>query len=257
MPARVHASAQVHPGAELADGVVVEPFVTVAEGVTVGADTVLRAGTVLMEGVTVGARCTLGPYAVLGGLPMDRRFRGEPSGVVVEDEVDLREFVTVHRATGEGERTRVGSGSLAMAYVHVTHNVDVGRRCVLTNGVQLGGHAQVGDDAVIGAGSLVHQFCRIGRAAMFGAGSGTNRDLLPFAMARGNPARHFRVNRVGLQRLGVEGERYRALERALRALRRRDRAAFEALAAEHDDVAHMRAFVEASRRGVAGFVTSG
>jgi UDP-N-acetylglucosamine acyltransferase len=254
MVPRVHPAAHVDPRAELGDDVEVRPGAVVEAGVRVGAGSVVDVGTVLHAGTEVGARCRLGPYAVLGGRPMDTTFRGEPSAVRLGDEVDVREFSTIHRATGEGAATCVGSGSLIMAYVHVSHNVQVGERCVLTNTVQLGGHVVVEDEAVLGANALVHQHCRIGRGAMFGAASGTNKDVLPFTMARGSPARHYRLNRVGLLRRGVTGERYRAIEAALRAFRHHDHDALEALAREHPDVAVMVDFAAASGRGVARFL---
>lgn len=254
---KVEHGAFVAAGADLAEGVYVGPGAVVEAGVRVGAGTRLLAGTVLRRGVEVGARCVVGPYAVLGGEPMDTAFRGEDSRVVIEDDVQVREFVTVHRATGEGAVTRVGAGTLLMSYAHVSHNCDVGRGCVITTCVQLGGHTQVGDRANVGSGSLLHQFCRVGAYAMFGAASAANQDVLPFAMARGNPARHYRLNAVGLRRAGFAGERYRHLEAALRAVRRRDMAALEELATVSQDAAEMLAFVRTSKRGVARFVTGG
>lgn len=255
MDSRVHSAAHVDDEAVLAPGVQVGPGAVIEAGVRVGALTVIEAGTVLHRGCDIGARCRLGPYAVVGGVPMDTRFSGEASGVVIEDEVQLREFATVHRATGDGAVTRVGRGTLVMSYAHVSHNVDVGRGCVLTTHVQLGGHATVGDGAVLGATALVHQHCRVGRLAMFGAGSATNTDVLPFAMARGNPARHYRLNRVGLERHGLARAALEALQRGLRAVRRRDWEALDELAREHPEVAELRDFVRASTRGVARFVT--
>lgn len=255
--ADVHPSAVVHPGAELADGARVGPFAVVERGVAIGDGAEIRPGSVLHTGTRIGAGARVGPYAVLGGAPMDARYRGEPTGVDIGDGADLREHVTVHRATGEGECTRVGAGALLMVGVHVSHNAVVGERAILTNLVQLGGHVRVGDDAVLGAGAFVHQWVRIGRGAMAGAVSGFNQDVLPFAMARGNPARHYRLNGVGLRRHGVAGERYRALEAALRAVRRRDREALDALAACWPEVAEIRDFLASSRRGVLRFVTEG
>jgi UDP-N-acetylglucosamine acyltransferase len=247
--------AYVAAGAVLGEGVQVGQGVVVEGGVRVGAGTRLLPGTVVHRGVELGARCTVGPYAVLGGEPMDTAFKGEESRVVVEDGVTLRDFVTVNRATGEGAVTRVGAGTLVMSYAHVSHNCDVGRGCVLTTSVQLGGHTQVGDRANLGSSSLVHQHCRIGAYAMFGAGSATNQDVLPYAMARGNPARHYRLNTVGLRRAGFAGERYERLESAIRALRRRDLAALEELAAVSGDAALLLEFVRTTKRGVAKFVT--
>lgn len=250
-------TAAIHAGARLAADVVVGPGVVIERDVVVGAGTRLLAGTVLLSGTVVGERCTLGPYAVIGGEPMDKSFAGEPSTVLVADGVEIREFATVHRATGEGNCTTLGTGSLVMSYAHVSHNTRVGEHCVLTTGVQLGGHSEVGDGAVIGSSSLVHQFCRVGRLAMYGAASATNTDILPFSMARGNPARHYRVNGVGLRRNGVDDERYRSIERALRFVRRRDTAALEELAATSPDAAVVLEFINASTRGIARFVTGG
>lgn len=254
---QVASSAVVHPGARLEDGVVVGPGVVIERDVVVGGDTVLLPGTVLQSGARVGRACRLGPYAVVGGEPMDTRFRGEPSTAVLEDRVVVRDFATVHRATGEHQETRVGAGTLLMSYAHVSHNDRIGAGCVLTTAVQLGGHVEVGDRAVLGSNALVHQFARVGAYAMLGAASATNTDVLPFAMARGNPARHYRLNGIGLKRNGFDQERYRVLEHAIRALRRRDLTTLEGLASEHDDVRALLQFVRTSRRGIARFVGRG
>lgn len=188
---------------------------------------------------------------------MDRNFRGEPSHARIGDDVQVREFATIHRATGAGEETVVGSGTLVMCYVHLGHNARVGPGCVLTNSVQLGGHVQIGERAVLGGGAMVHQFCRVGSYAMVGGASAVNRDVLPFAMAQGSPARHLRANRVGLERHGYGADRRTLVEDALRMLRNHDRAAFEALAGEHADIAAMRDFIASSERGIAKFAGSG
>lgn len=252
--ATVHPSAVVARDADLGEGVVVGPYVVVEAGVRVGANTVLGTGTVLHTGARVGAGCRLGPYAVVGGTPMDTAFRDEPSFAVLEDDVTLREFVTVHRATGEGAETRVGAGTLAMSYVHVSHNARVGQACVLTTQVQLGGHTQIGDYATLGSSAIFHQHSRVGPYAMVGAGSAVNRDVLPYSLARGDPARHYRLNRVGLTRRGVTGERYTRLERAVRAFRHRDWTLLEALAEVSDEVREMLEFKRSSKRGLSSFV---
>lgn len=252
--ADVHRTAVVEDGARLAVDVRVGPQVVVETDVEVGEGTVLGPGTVLLSGSRVGANCRLGPYASIGGLPMDRSFRGEPSFAVLEDGVEVRDFASVHRASGEGAETRVGAGTMIMSYAHVSHNARVGAGAVLTTTVQLGGHSEVGEHAVLGAGAMVHQYARIGAYAMFGAASGTNKDVLPFTMARGNVARHYRLNRVGLLRHGIDGARYDALERALRALRRHDEQSFGELADASPDVAFLRTFRSESRRGVARFL---
>lgn len=252
--AQIAPGASVDVGAELGLGVVVGHGAVIERGVSVGDGTRVLPGTVLHSGTVVGSGCRLGPYAVIGGEPMDSAFAGEPSSVVLEDRVHVREFATVHRATGEGAQTRVGSGALLMSYVHVSHNVVVGEGCVLTTAVQIGGHCEVGNRAVVGSASVLHQFCRVGTHAMYGAASASNMDILPYSLARGNPARHYRLNGVGLKRSGIEGERYRLLERALRAVRRRDLDELAGLAGESAEAAVLLEFIQTSKRGVLRFV---
>ena len=250
----IHPSASIHDDARLAEDVQIGSNAVVEEDVVVGAGTVIGAGTILHAGSRVGANCRLGPYAVLAGTPLDTSFAGERSFAVLEDDVHLREFATVHRATGEAAETRVGAGSLVMCYVHISHNCKVGRGVVLTTSTQMGGHCEVGDYAFVGSTTLLHQFCRVGAYAMYGAGSATNQDILPFATARGNPARHLRLNKVGLERRGITGERYQHIERALRALRRKDDALLNELAAQSEDVKGMLEFIQDSKRGICKFV---
>lgn len=253
----VHPTAVVDPEARLAPGVVLGPYVVVEADVEIGSGTEVLAGSLIHTGARIGARCRIGPYAVVAGHPGDSHFAGEPSLAILEDDVTLREFVTVHRATGMGAETRIGTGSLVMSYAHVGHNARVGERVVLTNGVQLGGHTRIGEYAVVGAATLVHQNCRVGEYAILGAASAANMDTLPFSMARGNTAKHYGTNRVGLRRHDIVGARYAAIEQALRAFRRHDRARLEALAEASPDVRRLLEFASASTRGVARFAGRG
>jgi UDP-N-acetylglucosamine acyltransferase len=250
----IHPSAIIHPSAMVADDVIIEAFVVIEERVMVGQGSKLKTGTVLRSGTRVGANCTLGPYVVVGGEPMDTRFKGEESLAVLEDNVTLCEFATVHRATGEGHETRIGANTLGMCYVHVSHNAKVGQHAILTNSTQLAGHTEVGDYAVLGAGVMLHQFCRIGAYSIIAATTASNQDILPYSMAYGNPAQHYRLNKVGLQRRGIAGERYKRLEKAIRAFRRKEWEILNELAEQSDDVKEMLAFKESSKRGLCAFV---
>ncbi|GIX22745.1 MAG: hypothetical protein KatS3mg121_1528 [Gammaproteobacteria bacterium] len=167
----------------------------------------------------------------------------------------LREFVTVHRPIEPGGETRIGAGCLLMVGAHVAHDCRVGDRVVLTNAAQLGGHVEVGDDAVIGGLAGVHQFVRIGRGAMVAAHAMVRKDILPFSLAAGQPARHQRLNTVGLRRRGVPAAARRALEAAFRACRAGRRPEADGTVPE---VAALLAFLSApSRRGLAGFARPG
>jgi len=246
----IHPSAVIDPGASLGPGTEVGPSAVIEDGVTVGEGCRVLAGSVLHRGTRLAARVGVGPYAVLGGEPMDSSYRGEESFVDVGEAVRIREFATVHRATGAGEATRIGAGSLLMTYVHVSHNVTVGRDVTLTSGSQLGGHAQVGDGAVLGAGAHLHQFVRVGGRAMIGALAGPNRDALPFMLLHGVFAEHYGLNRVGLERAGFSSERRHLLSRAFRCLRTGDREGVRQLARESEDVQRLLTFESASTRGI-------
>lgn len=255
MPAaEVHPSAVVHPDARLGDGVRVGPFTTIEADVQIGDRSVVEPGTVVYGGTRIGTDCRLGPHAVLGAPPQDRGYAGEASLLIVGDGVEVREFATLHRASGAANATRIGRGCLLMCYSHVGHNAQLDEHCVVTNGSQLGGHVHVGARAVLGASVEVHQFARIGAYAMVGGKSGVSQDILPYSTASGMPARHYRLNTIGLERAGFDAERRRPIEGALRALRRRDRDLVDALAVESADVANLVTFLDDSRRGVARFV---
>ncbi|MCA9837009.1 MAG: acyl-ACP--UDP-N-acetylglucosamine O-acyltransferase [Trueperaceae bacterium] len=250
----IHPSALIHPEARLANSVKVGPLVVIEADVEVGENSILETGTILYSGSRIGKNCKLGPYAIVGGTPMDSHYAGETSYAVLEDNVELREFVTVHKATGGGAETRIGEGSMIMTYTHITHNCRVGKGVTLVTSVQLGGHCEVGDYAFVGSTTIMHQFCRIGAYAVTGGGTASNQDILPFSMVYGMPAKHLRLNKVGLERRGFSKERYRYLEKAIRAFRRRDWALLEQLAQESEDVQKILDFKNSSQRGICGFV---
>ncbi len=253
MGASVHPSAIVDPEARLAEGVHVGPNCVIDAGVSVGRDSRLLPGTILMSGTSVGAACLLGPYASIGGEPMDSAFRGEQSHVELGDGVQVRDFASIHRATGQGQTTRVLAGALVMSYVHVSHNAQIGQHATLTSGSQLAGHTEIGAHAVLGAGTHVHQFVRVGMLSMTGAMSGLNRDVLPYSLAVGKFAEHYGVNRVGVRRAGITGERYSSLEKAMRALRRREPGLLEELAESSEEVRILLEFIAAGTRGLSRF----
>ncbi|HEX2864457.1 MAG TPA: acyl-ACP--UDP-N-acetylglucosamine O-acyltransferase [Deinococcales bacterium] len=255
----VHPSAIVDRRAELAEDVIIGPHCIVEAGTSIGAGTVLEAGSQVLAGTTLGERNRVGPYALLGGEPMDLKYRGEPSRLVVGDDNRIREFSTLHRATGEGEVTRVGSGNFIMAYVHVTHNCTVGDGNVIANNAQIAGHAVIGNRANFGGSVAVHQYCRIGDRAMIGMHSKVTRDVPPFTLADGHPARLYGLNVIGLRRAGFSADERGMLQEALRRYRNRlDWRALELEAAAFPNLAFLLAFLAGpSRRGCAAFAGHG
>ena len=215
----VHPSAIVDRDAILDEGVRVGPFCVVEGGTRIGRGTVLDTGAQVLRGTTLGANNHLGPYAILGGAPMDLKYRGEESFLVVGDRNRIREFSTIHRATGAGEVTRVGNDNFVMAYVHITHNCVVGDWNIIPNAAQVAGHVVIEDHCTFGGTVGVHQFCRIGSYSMVGMNSKVTRDVLPYTLADGHPAHHYGLNVVGLRRRGIAGEDRAGLGEVLRAIR--------------------------------------
>ena len=244
-----HATAVVHPGARLGADVAIGPYAVVHEGVALGDGCRIGAGCVLHAGVTLGAGCELSEHVVLGGAPQDLAFDpGVAGGVEIGAGCRFREFVTVHRSTKPGGVTRIGADCFFMFSSHAAHDCVVEDGVVLAGYTALAGHVEVGTRAFLSGHVLVHQHVRIGRLAMVAGLTPVDRDVLPFGLLGRSPAVHYGLNRVGLKRAGVEGERYRELERAWRALR--DGAAPAELPGAGEEVAHLRAWLTApSRRG--------
>ena len=190
--------------------------------------------------------------AVLGGAPQDVKFRGERSNLVIGDDNLIRESVTLHRACGEGEVTRIGSRNFFMVGVHVAHNCVVGDDNVFTNGAALAGHITVEDHVFLSNNVGCHQFVRLGRYAMVGGKSKIVQDVLPFFITDGYPAQVRGINSVGLRRAGFSSETRRALKNAYQLLFRSGMPLDEALREmeiQDENVAHLVNFIRGSQRG--------
>lgn len=249
----IHPTAVVSPRAELAPDVRVGPYAVVEDDVRVGAGCEIGAHAVVKRFTTLGERNRVYEHATLGGEPQDTKFRGEPSALVVGDDNLIREYATLHRASGEGAETRVGSRNFLMVGVHVAHNCELGDDNVFANGVALAGHVSVEDHAFLASNVGAHQFVRFGRYAMVGGKAKVVQDVLPFFTTDGNPARVRGLNTIGLRRGGFPPASRAAIKRAYQVLFRARLPLASALAAleEVDDesVSHLVAFIRASRRG--------
>ena len=201
----IHPAAIVEPGAQLGADVQIGPFAYVAATVRLGDGCVLAPHAVVLGHTTLGARCKVHSGAVIGDLPQDLSFGGEPSYVVVGDDCTFREGVTIHRGTKPGTTTRIGNRVFMMANSHAAHNCEVGDHVVMANGVLLAGYVAVGERAFIGGGTGVHQFCHVGRLAMVGACGLVSKDLPPFCVS--TPSQNslvYGLNVVGLRRNGFD-----------------------------------------------------
>lgn len=254
----VHPSAVVDPAAELAAGVTVGPHAVIGAGVVIGEGTEVGAGAQIYGPTVLGRDNRVFPYACIGFDPQDLKYDPEgESRLEVGDRNHFREFCTIHRGTGFGGGvTTIGDENLFMAYTHVAHDCHVGSRTIFVNNATLAGHVEVGDDAVIGAVSAVHQFCRVGRHAYIGGYSVITMDALPFVKTVGQKPACYGVNVIGLRRKGFARETIRRLQEAYRTVVASGLNTEQALEqlreemGEHDEVAYFIEFIERARRGV-------
>lgn len=199
----IHETAIVHPKAELGEGVVVGAYSIIGPDVTIGSGTVIEPHVIIQPWTTIGSDCRICSGAILGGEPQDHKYKGERSFLSIGDRNIIREYVTIHRATGEDNVTEVGSDNLFMAYCHVGHNCSLGSGIMMANQVGISGHVIIEDKSVFGGMAGVHQFVRIGKLAMIGGLSKVVQDVPPFMMADGRPAKVYDLNVIGLRRSGV------------------------------------------------------
>lgn len=214
----IHPTAIISPRAKIGAGVRVGPYSVIEDGVTIGEGCEIGSHVVIKRYTFLGRRNRVFEYAALGGEPQDVKFRQEPSRLVIGDDNLIREHATLHRASGEGEETRVGNRNFLMIGVHIAHNCLVGDDNVFANEVALAGHITVEDHVFLSNNVGAHQFVRFGRYAMVGGKSKIVQDVLPFFTTDGNPARVRGLNAVGLRRAGFVGEDRRLLRRAYRIL---------------------------------------
>lgn len=255
--ATIHPTALVDPAAELGPGVCVGPYAIVGPQVRVGEATEVLSHTVLEGDVRIGARCRIGPHAAIGGPPQDLKYHGEPTRVVIGDRVQLREFTTIHRASVGGEGvTRLGSDCYLMACSHVGHDCQLEDGVILASQASLGGHVQLGRQAIIGGLSGVHQFVHIAELAFVSGCSGVGQDVPPYVIVQGVPAKPVGLNVVGLRRHGIPSETVALIKQAYKLLYRsklNTTQALERMAAElpsNPEVERFIAFVRRSQRGV-------
>ncbi|MDZ7749533.1 MAG: acyl-ACP--UDP-N-acetylglucosamine O-acyltransferase [Halofilum sp. (in: g-proteobacteria)] len=253
----IHEQAIVDPSASIAADAEIGPFCVIGAGVEIGRGTSVGPHTVIRGPTRIGADNRIFSFASIGEAPQDLKYAGEPTWLVVGDRNTIREYVTLNRGTDEGGGvTRIGDDNLFMAYTHVAHDCTVGSRTIFANAASLAGHVDVGDWAILGGFTCVHQFVRIGAHSFTGLGTVVNRDIPPFVTAAGNHARPYGINKNGLKRRGFSPEGVRALHRAYMALIKRRtkdddaRAGIEGLAAEHPEVRQFVEFIDSSERGV-------
>jgi UDP-N-acetylglucosamine acyltransferase len=253
----IHPTALVHPKAQLGKGVCIGPYTVIGEHVTIGPQTRIGAHCLIEGRTTLGAKNEVFTGTVIGSIPQDLKYRGEPSVVIIGDRNTIREHVTINLGTsGGGGKTVVGSDCLLMAYAHVAHDCLIGHHVVLANSATLAGHILVEDRAVVGGLVGIHQFVRVGTLSIIGGCSRVIQDIPPYSTCVGCPAQVFGVNTEGLRRAHISKETRDRLHRAFRLLFHSKLSmghAIEQLAEEANhcsEVQQMLSFIRNSKRGV-------
>ena len=256
MPA-IHPTAIIHDGAQLAAEVEVGPYSIVGPAVELGEGTWIGAHVVLDGRARIGRRNRIFHFASIGAPPQDKKYAGEDTAVEIGDGNVIREYVTINRGTAlDAGVTRVGSDNWIMAYVHFAHDCQIGSHSIFANACQLAGHVTVGDWAIFGATTLVHQFVHVGAHAFTGMGTYLPRDLPPFVTAAGNMARPYGINSEGLKRRGFSPQTINGLKQAYRTLYRRGlgleeaRRELESQAEDCPPVREILDFLARTKRGI-------
>lgn len=249
--------AVIDPAAELDQGVSVGPFSVIGPGVQVGGGSEIGPHVVIRGPTTIGRDNRIFQFASIGEDPQDKKYAGEETRLEIGDGNSIREFCTVHRGTTQdASLTRIGNQNLLMAYTHVAHDCVLGDHVIMANAASLGGHVHIGDWAILGGFTIVHQFCRIGSHCFTGMGSSVSRDVPPYVMIGGQPTKPRGINSEGLRRRGFEREQISIIKQAYKTLYGSGRSLAEAraqiagMAAEHDELRLMDAFLEASERSI-------
>jgi UDP-N-acetylglucosamine acyltransferase len=214
MTPRLDPRAEISPKADLGSNIAVGPFSVIEEGAVVGDHAVIGSNCLIGSGARIGRNCRIHHGAVVGHEPQDLKYAGEATTCEVGDRTVVREYATLHRGTGEGGRTAIGSDTLLMGYVHIAHDCIVGDHVILANAAMLAGHCEIGDYAIIGGITPVHQFVRIGEHSMIGGGLRVPKDVPPYILAGQEPLIFQGLNSVGLRRRGFSPEVIEALDRS-------------------------------------------
>jgi UDP-N-acetylglucosamine acyltransferase len=253
----IDSRAVVSPQAQLAEGVTVGPFTVIGPDVVVGARTRIGPHVVIEGHTRIGADNEIFQFASLGAAPQDKKYKGEPTQLIIGERNVFREFCTMNRGTAQGHGiTSIGSDGLFMAYSHVAHDCAIGDKVILANCATMGGHVQIGDWVQLGGLSAIHQFCKVGAHAFVAGGAILTRDLPPYVMIAGNPAAPNSINSEGLKRRGFTPQQIRNLRTAYRILYRSELKLADAivqltqLARGNAEVQPLLDFIDASTRSL-------
>ncbi len=251
----IHPTAIIHPKAQVGAGCDIGPYCIIGEHVELGPGCRLHSHVVVDGHTRLGRQNEIYPFASIGLKTQDLKWKGGLTRTEIGDHNTIRECVTIHSATSDGESTVVGSHNNILASSHIGHNIVIGNHVIISM-AGLAGHVIVEDYAIVGGMTGVHQFCRIGKMAIVGGCSRITQDVAPFMLVEGNPPETRMINKVGLERHGVSSEAQAALKQAHKILFRKGLATSNAIAQIEQqvpslpEIQHLLQFVRASERGI-------
>lgn len=258
----IHPTAIIHPDAIMGDHTEVGPGAVIESKTEIGPGCVIGPNAVIREYTMIGAGCRIHAGAVIGDTPQDLAFKNIASFVRIGARTTIREGVTIHRGTHENTETMIGDDCFLMVNSHVAHNVKLGNKVILANGVLTGGYVEINDNAFVSGNAVIHQFCKIGRLAMVGGLSGISKDVPPFCMTHSVGYNTVvGLNIVGLKRNGFDPAQRRSVRECFDILYRQGlnvSQAVEQLKARQNDAiaAEFVAFIDASKRGICKYAVS-
>ncbi len=253
----IHPTAIVHPGARLGADVEVGPYSIIGEHVEIGDRTFVGPHVVIEGHTRIGCDNRIYPFCSIGAAPQDKKYDNEPTRLEIGDRNTIREYCSFNVGTSQDIGvTRIGNDNWFMAYVHIAHDCQVGDQTIFANNATLAGHVEVGDWAILGGFTGVHQFVRVGAHSFCGVGTVLLQDLPPFVTVAGNPAKPHGINSEGLRRRGYSVDGIAAIKKAYRTLYRSGLSLDEArnrineLAIAHPEVVAFKEFISVSSRGL-------
>ena len=252
-----HPTAIIDPKAKVDEAVEIGPYCVIGKGVKIGSGTILESHVIVKGNTRLGKNNHLFQFSTVGDGSPDKKYKGEPTKLVIGDDNQIREGVTIHRGTVQEKGiTKIGNRNLLLAYSHVAHDCEIEDDVVLTNQAALAGAVKVGTGAILAGYAIVHQFCSIGPYSFCAMGSTVNKDVPAFVRVRGNPAKPYGINTVGMKRLSYSSRAIEALRSAYRATYRKNLTVEEALEEmkplekKHKEVKLFSQTIKKSTRGI-------
>jgi len=252
----IHPTAIIHPKAQVGANCEIGPCCVIGEHVVLGDGCKLHSHVVIDGHTRLGKENEIFPFASIGLRTQDLKWKGGLTRTEIGDRNTIREGVTIHSATSDGNATIIGSQNLLLIHVHIAHDCVLGNQIIMSGYVGLAGHVVVEDQVVMGGYAGVHQFCRIGRLAMLGGSSKVVQDVPPFMMAEGQPAETRTINKIGLERSGFSEATIAALKQCYKILFREGLTISNALVKIEKEVSiapevqHLLDFIRSSERGI-------